>query len=129
MSLAPNIYKILENIVGPENISDREYIMAAYRHQSPGASGREKAPGPAAVVLPSTVEQLQAIIKACNQNNIKYASLVSLFAATRIIQAGTVLLNLEKMNRIIEINEADRYAVIEPGVRHVQLKPELMKWD
>ncbi len=127
MSLAPNIYKILENIVGPENISDREYILAAYRHQSPGASGREKAPGPAAVVLPSTVEQLQAIIKACNQNNIKYASLVSLFAATRIVQAGTVLLNLEKMNRIIEINEADRYAVIEPGVRHVQLKPELMK--
>lgn len=38
-----------------------------------------------------------------------------------------VILNLQRMNRILEINKEDRYAVIEPGVRHVQLKPELMK--
>ena len=52
MSIPANIYKMLEDIVGPENISDREYIMAAYRHQSPGASGAGKSAGARCVVLP-----------------------------------------------------------------------------
>lgn len=127
MSLPAQIYKMLEDIVGLENISDKEYILAAYRHPGPGAGGRERSLGPAAVLLPSSTEQVQAVVKVCNKNNIKYAAIVSLFSIGRIIQPGMVFLNLEKMNRIIEINEADRYAVIEPGVRHVQLKPELMK--
>jgi hypothetical protein len=53
--------------------------------------------------------------------------MVSLFSAGYGNQPGMVIVNLERMNRILEINETDRYAVIEPGVRHAQLKPELMK--
>ncbi len=127
MSLPSDIYSAFEDIVGPENISDKDYVMAAYRHAGPGAGGREKSPGPAAVLLPGSTEEVQAIIKLCNRRNIKYAALVSLFAAGRILQPGMIFLNLQRMNRILEINETDRYAVIEPGVRHVQLKPELMK--
>jgi glycolate oxidase len=125
MSIAANIYKMLEDIVGPDNISDKEYVLAAYRHSGPGS--REKQAGPGAVVLPASVEQAQAIVKVCSRFNIKYAPLVSLFAAGRVGAPGCVLLNLERMNKILEINETDRYVVIEPGVRHVQLKPELMK--
>ena len=51
----------------------------------------------------------------------------SLSAAAYANRAGTVILHLKRMNRIIEINEEDRYVVIEPGVRHVQLRPELLK--
>src|SRR4030042_1885910 len=127
MSLPSNIYKLFEDIVGPEYITDKDYILAAYRHSGPGSGGREKSPGPAAVILPGSTEEVQAIVKACNKNNVKYAALVSLFSAGRIVQPGMVFLNLEGMNRILEINETDRYTVIEPGVRHVQLKPELMK--
>jgi glycolate oxidase len=127
MSLPANIYKMLEDIVGPEYISDKDYVMAAYRHSGPGSAGREKSPGPAAVLLPGSTEEVQAIVKLCNRNHVKYAALVSLFSAGRILQPGMVFLNLQRMNRILEINETDRYAVIEPGVRHVQLKPELMK--
>ncbi len=125
MSLPENIYKTLENIVGPEYISDKEYILAAYRHAGPGA--RQKPAGPGAVILPGSTEEVQAIVKACNRYNIKYTAMVSLFSTGRIAQPGMVLINLQRMNRILEINVADRYAVIEPGVRHVQLKPELMK--
>jgi hypothetical protein len=34
---------------------------------------------------------------------------------------------MKRMNRILQVNEEDRYAIIEPGVRHGQLKTELMK--
>jgi glycolate oxidase len=125
MSLSQYLYKTLENVVGPENISDREWVQAAYRHPSPGTS--QKPASPEAVILPGSTEEVQAIIKICNRYKIKYVPMTSLFSAARGNQSGMVILNLQRMNRIIEINEKDRYAVIEPGVRHVQLKPELMK--
>jgi hypothetical protein len=125
MSIPANIYKMLEDIVGPEYISDKEYVLAAYRHAGPGGRGQQAGPG--AIVLPGSTEEVQAIVKLCNKHNVKYAAIVSLFSVGRIGQPGMVFLNLQRMNRILEINETDRYAVIEPGVRHVQLKPELMK--
>jgi len=124
VSLPEPIYKILEDIVGPENISDKEYILAAYRHQPPDSV--RKTLDRAAVILPGSVEELQKIVKVCNRYNLKYAVIISLLSLGRLTQPETIILNLQRMNRIIEINEEDRYAVIEPGVRHVQLKPELM---
>ncbi len=124
MSLPQYIYKVLEEIVGPENISDKEYILAAYRHPGPG--NLQRPPGPAAVILPGSVDEVQKIVKICNRYGLNYTAMTSLLSLGRVAQAGFVLLNLQRMDRIIEINEEDRYAVIEPGVRHVQLKPELM---
>lgn len=125
MSLPEHIYQTLEDIVGAEYISDKEFILSAYRH--PGPTSTQQPPGPDAVILPETAEELQAIIKACNKNSIGYVAMTSLFSAGRSIRPGMLLINNQRMNKIIEINEEDRYAVIEPGVRHVQLKPELMK--
>jgi len=124
MSLPQHIYKILEDIVGPEYISDKEYILAAYRHPGPGSM--QKPAGMEAVILPGSVEEAQQIVKTCNRYNIKLVPMTSLLSLGRVAQPGMVLINLQRMNRILEINEEDRYAVIEPGVRHVQLKPELM---
>jgi glycolate oxidase len=124
MSLPQHVYKILEEIVGPDNISDKEYILAAYRHSSPG--GMPKSPGKDAVILPGSVEEVQQIVKICNRYNIKIAPMTSILSLGRFNQPGYIVMNLQRMDRILEINEEDRYAVIEPGVRHVQLKPELM---
>jgi hypothetical protein len=124
MSLPQHVYKVLEEVVGPDNISDKDYILAAYRH--PGPASPQRRPGPAAVILPGSVEETQKIVKICNRYNLKYAAMTSLLSLGRVAQPGSVILNMQRMDRIIEINAEDRYAVIEPGVRHVQLKPELM---
>lgn len=125
MSLPEHVYKMLESVVGAENISDRPHILAAYRHPGPGRTGRLT--GPEAVILPGSTEEVQAIVKICNRYNIKYKAMTSLLSVWAANQPGTVILSLRRMNKILEINEEDRYAVVEPGVRHVQLKPELMK--
>ncbi len=125
MSLPPDAYNALAKIVGPEFISDKEYILAAYRHAPPGTP--QKPFSPEAVILPSSTEEVQAIVKTCNRYGIKYTAMTSLLNIGRAIQPGMLLINMKRMNRILEINVEDRYAVIEPGVRHVQLKPELMK--
>jgi len=40
---------------------------------------------------------------------------------------GVIYLDLRRMNRIIEINEKNMYAVVEPYVISAQLQAELMK--
>jgi hypothetical protein len=125
MSLRKQVYKELESVVGPENISDREYILAAYRHAGPG--GSRKPPSPEAVIMPGSTEEVRKIVKICNRYNIKYVATVSLMGFGLASQPGMIIISMRRMNRILEINEEDRYAVIEPGVRQVQLKPELLK--
>ena len=125
MSLPASIYQMFESVVGPDNISDKAYDLAAYRHWSPQSPRRPLSP--AAVVLPGNTEEVQSIVKICNRYNIKYIPQASLFGMTPASVPGTVIINLRRMNRILEINESDRYAVIEPAVRHVQLKPEVLK--
>jgi glycolate oxidase len=126
MSLPEYIYRMLESIVGQENISDRPHILAAYRHTSP--QGGRKPISPEAVILPGSTEEVQAIVRVCNRYNIRYTAIVSLFGMGWLVsQPRTIIVSLRRMNRILEINEEDGYTVIEPAVRHVQLKPELMK--
>jgi glycolate oxidase len=126
MSLPEHVYRMLESIVGRKNISDRPHILAAYRHTSP--QGGRKSVSPEAVILPGNTEEVQAIVKTCNRYNIRYTCIVSLFGMGWLVsQPRTIIISLRRMNRILEINEEDGYTVIEPAVRHVQLKPELMK--
>lgn len=40
---------------------------------------------------------------------------------------GSIVVNVEKMNRILEISVADEYAIIEPGVINADLNDELNK--
>lgn len=126
MSLPKEVYKLLENIVGPENINARPHILAAYRHTNP-QNGR-KPHSPAAIVMPGNTEEVQEIIRLCNRYDIKYNAIASLFGMGGITsRPGMLVLNMRRMNKILEINEEDRYAIIEPAVRQVQLKPEVLK--
>lgn len=126
MRLPKHIYKEFENVVGPEYISDREYILAAHRH--PTTMSMRKPASPDAVILPGSTEEVQAIVRICNRYSIKFIPTVSSCIAMALPnQPETVILHMKRMNKIHEINEEDRYAIIEPGVRHCQLKPEVMK--
>jgi glycolate oxidase len=126
MSLPASIYQNLENVVGPENLSDKPHILAAYRHISPQ---NQSAPSvsPAAVIMPGSTEEVQSIVRICNRYHIKYFPQVSLFSTGSPAFSDALIINLRRMNRILEINETDRYAVIEPAVRHTQFKPEVLK--
>jgi 4-cresol dehydrogenase (hydroxylating) len=48
------------------------------------------------------------------------------YGATMAFRRGAVIVVLERMNRIVEVNEALAYAVIEPGVTQRQLREHLI---
>ncbi len=84
---------------------------------------------PGAVLLPKSVEEIQAILRIANQfqiplwtssqgRNNGYGG-----AAPRV--AGAVVLSLRRMNRVLEVDEESAYVLVEPGVRFFDLYDHL----
>jgi 4-cresol dehydrogenase (hydroxylating) flavoprotein subunit len=85
--------------------------------------------GPGAVVSPSSVEEVQAVVRVANElrvplwpvsrgKNNAYGG-----ASPRV--AGAVVVELTRMDRVLEVNEESAYAVVEPGVRFFDLYEHL----
>ena len=87
----------------------------------------EAASAPALVLQPSSTEQLQAVVKLAAELGCSLTVRVagSNVGGLALAPEGGVVLNLTRMNRILEINEQDMYALIEPGVTWEQLKEHL----
>jgi 4-cresol dehydrogenase (hydroxylating) flavoprotein subunit len=84
-----------------------------------------------AAVAPHTAEEVQAIVRIANQYGVPLwpVSCGKNFAyggpAPRM--AGTVILDLKRMNRILEVNEESAYALVEPGVSYFDLYRHLQE--
>jgi len=125
MALPQNVYAEFEAVVGKDYISDKEYVIAG--HRAPRPTGWTPK-SPLAVLLPGSTEEVAQIVKICNKYDIKYIPVaLSCFITAFPSGENTIIICLKRMNKIEEINEEDRYAIIQPGVRHVHLRPELMK--
>lgn len=130
MALDREAYKVLEDIVGAENISDDPGILEVYAYNLVNPQGDEDRhmPKPNAVILPESTEEVQQIVKACNRYDIRCHAFVTGWAPSMHELLGDVLmLDLRRMNRIQEINETANHVVIEPYVTWCQLQAELMK--
>jgi glycolate oxidase len=114
MALSKEVYKEFEDVVGEENICDDPVIMPAYYSVEF-----------AAVILPGNTAEVQAIVKLCNKHKLKFRPICTGWSGQ--FQPGIILLDLRRLNRIIEINEKNMYAVVEPYVISAQLQAELMK--
>ena len=120
--------KILEKlvaIVGKENATAAKHIRYAYSYDLSFVKPKL----PDYVVMATTVEQIQEILKLANREKIP---VVPFTAGTNIgglciPERGGILLDLKRMNKIIRIDAESHYAVIEPGVSHAQLATELYK--
>ncbi len=114
MALNRQVYQALEDIVGPEFICDDPAIMPSY-HKTEFA----------AVVLPDSTAQVQSIIRLCNRFRLEFRPVCT--GWTGVFKPGVLYIDLRRMNKIIEINEKNMYAVVEPYVITAQLQAELMK--
>ncbi|NLO48533.1 MAG: FAD-dependent oxidoreductase [Clostridiales bacterium] len=126
MSFSEQVYQELAAVVGERNISREEYVLAGNRAKTPEIPFAH--PSPEAIVLPGSTEEVAEIVRICNRCGIKYVAVVTgCIPSAYATGEDTIIIHLKRMNRIVEINDKDRYALIEPGVRHVQLYPEVRK--
>lgn len=82
---------------------------------------------PEAVALPTTREQVQAIVRACRAHRIPIVAQGAGTATTgaAVPVSGGIALSFSRMNRILDIRPEDRCVVVEPGVRNGDLQAAL----
>jgi len=125
MALKRDFYKALEDILGPEFVSDDPAITETYAN--PVRHGLPVAPRFEAITLPNSTEQVQAIVKLCNKHGVQYKASSTGWLYCDPTGPNCIKIDLRRMNKIIEINEKSMYAVVEPYVVGAQLQAECMK--
>jgi len=115
----------LSKIVGKENVSDTAGDLALYsRDLSLLPAG-----SPNIVVWPGSDVEVGEVVKYANDNNIPVipvSSRTHVYGST-IPKQGGIVVDLRRMNKILEINKADRLVRFEAGVTWKQLTDTLDK--
>ena len=78
-----------------------------------------------AVVMPTTVEEIQAVLRVANEQKVPLwthsQGRNNGYGGPAPHERGSVIVSLRNMNRVLEIDEQCAYAVVEPGVRWFDL--------
>jgi hypothetical protein len=134
MEISRDAYRAIEDIVGPEFITDDPAFLDSYAFQWLAELVRPNRshymPRPWAVVMPGSTAEVQAVTKVCNKYGIKIKPISTgwyHWAAPMKDDDPTVQFDLRRMNRILDIDEKNRFAIVEPYVICAQLQAEAMK--
>ena len=80
---------------------------------------------PSAALVASAVEQIQKIVAVCNKYKVPVWTISTGknlgYGSAAPGERGQVVLDLKRMNKIIEVNAELGYALVEPGVTYQQL--------
>lgn len=111
--MEPRIKESLKEIVGQENFTDSLIDLIAYSKDASEFKHR-----PDAALWPTHTEQISAILKLANKEKIPVIArgAGTSLAGLTVPQQGGLILDLGRMNEIIQINIEDRLAVVQPGV-------------
>ncbi|KAI0403219.1 glycolate oxidase [Xylaria palmicola] len=111
-------------VVGKDAVftgADLKYYVDPY--DIPEAEGARSTPS--AAVCPSSVEELQGILKVVNEYKIAVWTFSRGknfgYGGPAPLVPGCVALDLHLMNKILEVNEKFGYVVVEPGVTFADL--------
>jgi glycolate oxidase len=120
-----NSYEALALIVGENFISDRPEEVFFYSQDG----GTQEPKAPDCVVMPRTTEEVQKILILANDKKIPVVPMGAALVLSGLSRAlkGGILLDLKRMNSILEVNEISRYALVETGVSEGMLKAHLEK--
>ena len=122
---AEKLIKDFEAAVGAENVMTSEADRHSYSYDAAVLDPVM----PALVVRPETSEALGKATKLCNDNELPLTvrgAGTNLSGGT-IPHPGGVVILTNGLNRILEINEEDMYAVVEPGVVTATFAAEVAK--
>lgn len=115
----------LIEIVGPEYVSDDPEALERYSKDHSFVQPRR----PSCVAYPASAEEVQRIVKYANQRLIPVtprSSTVGFYGAG-IPGEGGIIVDLTRMNRILEIDARNKRVKVEPGVTWTQVQAELQK--
>ncbi|MED3687664.1 glycolate oxidase subunit GlcD [Peribacillus butanolivorans] len=112
--LTKQVKQQLLSIVGPENYDDSKVECLVYSYDAtPGYQSM-----PDAVIKPGCTNEVAAIVKVCNEHKVPIiprGSGTNLSGGTCPTEGGLVLL-FNQMNSLLEIDEENLTATVQPGL-------------
>ncbi len=117
------VFKDFQKIVGPDHVSTDAGVLIAYERDQhwPFVIPNR----PAIVIQPYSTEEVQQIMRLANKHKIPVVTMsrgVNVRGLCVPSKKGSILLDLRRMNHILEINTEMMTATVEPGVTHGQLQ-------
>ncbi len=117
--------KQFEEAVGKEWVFTSDEDVALYRDAySPFFSEPDERVASAAVA-PDNADEVQKVVKIANAYKIPLYPISTGknlgYGGSAPVYSGSVVLDLKRMNRILEVNEKNAYALVEPGVSYFDL--------
>jgi len=112
----------LEQITGPGGVFHRPGDLLVYEYDG-SVDGAVDTALPAAVALPTTTEQVAAIVRLANESDLPVTArgAGTGLSGGAVAQRGGIIISLTRMDQIIEIDRDDRTALVEPGVINLEL--------
>src|SRR5688572_8351204 len=78
-----------------------------------------------AAVAPANVEEVQAVVRAANARGIPLYPISTGrnlgYGGAAPVYSGSVVLDLKRMNKVIEVNEGNCSCLVEPGVSYFDM--------
>jgi glycolate oxidase len=116
----------LAAIVGDEHVVHDAAGLSVYQYDA----SDEVIAGvhlPLVAVLPGTAEETRDVVRVALAHDLPIVArgAGTGLAGGAIATSGGVLLVLTRMTRILEVNELDRYAIVEPGLINLDLSAAL----
>lgn len=115
--------KEMKAILGDEHVLVDEPRLAPYNKIMMPVPNEQHAPS--AAITPANVEQVQAVLKVLNRAKIAVYPISTGknlgYGSAAPVQRGQVVMDLRRMNKIIEVDPDLCTALVEPGVTYQQL--------
>jgi len=119
------IYRELEKAIGKDKVKVEDVVLTTYGSDI-SVTPYQK---PSFVILPNNKEEVGKVLKIANKYRIPVTTMsggVNVTGLTVPVEHG-ILIDLRRMDRVLEINIDSGYAVIEPGVTFSQFTATLAR--
>jgi 4-cresol dehydrogenase (hydroxylating) len=111
--------------IGPQWVFADDEDLVTYNDAYSPSWGEPDDKVAAAALAPASVEQVQAIVRIANRFSVPLYPISTgrnlAYGGSAPVHSGSVILDLIRMNRILEVSEENAYALVEPGVSYFDL--------
>lgn len=115
----------IAEVVGNDWVFSEDDDVALYRDAYSPLWGEEEERFASAAVAPESVEQVQAVVRIANEYQLPLYPISTgrnlTYGGSAPVYSGSVVLDLKRMNRILEVSERDKTCLVEPGVSYFDM--------
>ena len=112
-------------VVGKDWVFTSDEDVALYRDAFSPFQGEPEERTASAAVAPGSVEQVQQIVRIANQHKVPLYAISTGknlgYGGSAPAYSGCVVVDLKRMNRILEVSEDNASCLVEPGVSYFDL--------